>query len=156
MPPLPHCVLRRLTAPVKLLVRDGGALLQGLSAEARAAVRRASEATRLAGSLDTHVETALAVHAAFEEKGLRRAFTFHSLNRRAADFAAVAKAVFAELGGNATPVHVGRVDGTLSAAERQAQLGAFRAADRSLLANCKLLTEGVDEPDLQLVVMSGA
>ena len=35
-------------------------------------------------------------------------------------------------------------------------LDAFRAAPRSLLANCKLLTEGVDEPGLQLVVPAGA
>ena len=125
----PHAVLRRLTVPVKLYVRDGTELLRGLSPAARDAVRRASEAARLAGSLDTHVETALAVQAAFDGLGLSRAFTFHSLNRRAADFAAVARAVFAALG-DAEPIHVGRVDGHMPPAERQAQLDAFRAATK--------------------------
>ena len=67
----PHAVRRRLTVPVKLYVRDGTELLRGLSPAARDAVRRASEAARLAGSLDTHVETALAVQAHIQRAGRR-------------------------------------------------------------------------------------
>ena len=74
--------------------------------------------------------------------------SFHSLNSRAKDAAVAYKKV---LGPDGISVH--NVDDAMNAFLRQETLEDAKRSNRSIITNCSLLGEGVNEPGWDLVVM---
>lgn len=89
-----------------------------------------------------------AIRRAREEQGLLRFVTFHRTVAAAKKFAVLANEVIG--------IPSASVDGSLSAAEREARLAGFDAeatdADGFLMTNARVLTEGIDIPNLDAVV----
>jgi len=93
----------------------------------------------------------LAIESAFSKLDVSHAVTFHSTNQRARDFAVLAQDFFAR---SESPVEVFNMDYRTPPAERREILEQARSAPRSLITNCKLLSMGVDEAWLDLVVIA--
>lgn len=89
-----------------------------------------------------------AIRRAREEQGLLRFVTFHRTVAAAKKFAVLANEVIG--------IPSASVDGSLSAAEREARLAGFDAeatdTDGFLMTNARVLTEGIDIPNLDAVV----
>ena len=103
--------------------------------------------------------------AAMKERGLRKAFTFHSTNAKAKRFQRDAGRLLGGLWGGGeggdqsdaaagAPPEVLRVDSAMSATAQQAILDQFRGPQPSILANAKLLATGMDVPAVDLVVFA--
>lgn len=89
-----------------------------------------------------------AIRRSREEQGLLRFVTFHRTVAAAKKFAVLANEVIG--------IPSASVDGSLSAAEREARLAGFDAeatdTDGFLMTNARVLTEGIDIPNLDAVV----
>ena len=92
---------------------------------------------------------ALAVRAAFRKLNVSRAISFHSLNARARGFVKTAKDILDEDG-----IHACNVDGTMPVGEREKVIQEAKKANKSIIANCRVLATGVDEADWDMVVMA--
>merc|ERR1712032_1693781 len=90
-----------------------------------------------------------AIQATFYKYKVRKAASFHSLNSRAKGAAMAYEKV---LGPDGISVH--NVDGAMNASLRQETLEDAKRSNRSIITNCRLLGEGVDEPGWDLVVMA--
>ncbi|KAJ1459080.1 helicase associated domain-containing protein [Pelagophyceae sp. CCMP2097] len=97
-------------------------------------------------------ELALATLDACERFGRKKAISFHTTNADAARFKRHADLVFEAY--RPREVDVMRVSGQMHATEREAELDRFRSSDFSLVTNARLLSEGVDVPDVDLVVLA--
>ena len=99
-----------------------------------------------------------------EQYDVRTAFAFCASNRNAADLERVAARMLSPFG-----FAIGRVDGTMSAQARDQRLAPLRQDQRvagdteadavaptRLVANCRVLAEGVDLPAVDLVVFADA
>jgi len=89
-----------------------------------------------------------AVQAAFTNLNVTHGVSFHSCNNRAREFAENAKKVLKE------DISVFCVDGTMSAKERDRVLENAKKESRSIVANCRLLSTGVDETNWEMVVLA--
>jgi len=87
------------------------------------------------------------VWAAYEKLGVKRGVSFHRTNERAKAFKHAAESVFGY------DIGVFRVHGKMSPKERGKVLVEAKTFPRSLIANCKLLSTGVDEREWDLCVV---
>ena len=90
---------------------------------------------------------------AMRDFDLRRSITFHSRVKRASDFALMLPAVIEWMPTDQRPegsLDARHVSGNMSAGQRRTLLHRLREpqADRTLLANARCLTEGIDVPSL--------
>ncbi|KAJ1450647.1 P-loop containing nucleoside triphosphate hydrolase protein, partial [Pelagophyceae sp. CCMP2097] len=153
-----EAVNQDIIVPVKLLICN--------VTEAYAALR--ARKTDLRVLLDGEVipradaEVALATLDACERYGLKKAVSFHTTNDEATRFQGHADLIFkkylqideARAPGRMHASDVARVFGRMDATEREAVLDRFRIFEFSLVTNARLLSEGVDVPDVDLVVLA--
>ncbi|KAJ1453802.1 P-loop containing nucleoside triphosphate hydrolase protein, partial [Pelagophyceae sp. CCMP2097] len=107
-------------------------------------------------------EVALATLDACERYGLKKAVSFHSTNDESTRFQGHADLIFkkylqideAHAPGRMHATDVARVSGRMHATEREAVLDRFRISEFSLVTNARLLSEGIDVPDVDLVVLA--
>mmetsp|Transcript_19338 Transcript_19338/g.49154 ORF Transcript_19338/g.49154 Transcript_19338/m.49154 type:complete len:104 (-) Transcript_19338:174-485(-) len=79
-----------------------------------------------------------------EEKGLRKALTYHSFNKNAVHFQNTATEIFERTN---IDTDVLRIDGKMTSSERDGQLEQLKITLRStILANCRVLTAGFNLP----------
>ncbi|VEU39132.1 unnamed protein product [Pseudo-nitzschia multistriata] len=93
----------------------------------------------------------LAIQSAFQKLNVSHAVTFHSTNQRAREFLSLAEDVFAR---NNFDIDLFNMDCKTPPEERRLILKQAAASPRSLITNCKLLSMGVDEAWLDLVVIA--
>jgi len=89
-----------------------------------------------------------AIQAAFTKLNVTHAVSFHPSNKRARDFVANAKKILKD------DIGVFCVDGTMSVKERDQILENAKRESRSIVANCRLLSTGVDEANWDMVVLA--
>lgn len=125
-----QAVREGVTVPIELVVVDSTSARAPTSAAARDA------------------EVAVAVRRVYEERGASRAFCFSNSNRRAAQFCATARTVWADAG-----IEALRVDSLMGATERERILAHVRDDEgKRVVVNARLLATGVDAPRVDAVV----
>lgn len=155
--------------PIVYDLRLGAAVAAGLAADYQVVVAAADAAVleEVRGRLEAELEgvdartvaVAVAVACAMRRRQIRRMVSFHNRVGRAHQFASALKAVCEVLDEEHRPQGQGTcawVSAGSSVGDRAAALGALGDDDRgrwAVVANARLLGEGVDLPDLDAVAI---
>ena len=99
-----------------------------------------------------NAELVVAMAASMRERNLSKAFSFHATIPQAQAFERDARLLLPLL--SEAPLEVAAVWGSMGAKRLQAVLERARQAERSIIANPRVLGTGVDVPEVDLVVMA--
>ena len=124
---------------------EGARYVRLSTAEERAGPREPMTADDLA--------TAIAIRKAMQKYKLSHAVSFHAQNIYAQDFVETQNVLNKEPG-LGSKIRAFRVSGDMNARLRALRLREFEKSKKGLVANARCLTEGVDVPNIDLVVFA--
>lgn len=144
--PLPVAIDRGIVCDYEIVAP----LVTGL--EVQQALRRAKQLLLPQKRLPLELVAAqIAVARAAEATGARRIVTFHQTVQESAAFAKDRLKIFQAAG-----IVAFHINGEMPTEQRGAVIDAFRAMEGSaVLSNCRCLSEGVDVPDIDMIVLNG-